>query len=77
MSILVFAILIDVFFLIDVVDDLARAYPNVEALDLQTVCTDMETRPDRDWLSAIRFQRLTSLGLESFNFQDGAFLEKV
>lgn len=64
-------------FLKDVVDDLAKAYPNIKALNLQTLWNDIETRSDRDSLSAIRFQHLTSLSLDSFNFQDGTFLKKV
>ncbi len=54
-------------------------YPNIEVLELVSSLdlNDLESRSDVECLSSIRFPRLTSLGLQEFNLQDGSFLPSV
>ncbi len=63
--------------ILDTMDELARAFPNIKILTLQTYDDDVETRFDRDCLAAIRFRNLSSLAIESFNFHDGVVLRTV
>ena len=67
-------------FLLDteVVDSLVELYPNLEFLQMNNYGYKSEILEERECLSAIRFQNLTSLHLYgSFELDDGAFLLPV
>ena len=60
-------------------DEFLVVYPNIEVLELTSTLNlnDLESRSDVECISSIRFPRLTSLGLQEFNLQDGSFLPVV
>jgi len=67
------------------VDEWVLVYPNIESLFLDNTGKndndeeklEEKALQDTDLLSAIHFQRLTSVYLQGFHLHDGAFLLRV
>ena len=66
------------YMLSEVVDQFMDSCPNIEALHIGDYCGSGSVSSDGvDFLSAIRFSRLTSLSLSGFDLFDGSFVPLV
>lgn len=67
-----------IFLFVEVVDQFMDSCPNIESLHIGDYCGSGSVSSDGvDFLSAIRFSRLTSLSLSGFDLFDGAFVPLV